>query len=380
MELSINKPKDISLEMLQCKKQEGFSVQRSAHIGNHRMYNLILANAGVEMLLVDHNLTTRDTNYNPEKIIQNGISTELTDQEFTLSLRTRSNNDTLFKGQFLDEIHSQSLSEAFPNTPITTNTDYLRENETIVAEIIEICSEVMPELFNRQALPDGRVQRLKAPLREVSPSNFLQLRDDPRSEETAIMIPNEVDIICNFVIEALNYGRDRLYHVSGPDMISYINGILPNLQILYSQLTQASFASKLPETLNIELVAGTAFKVGCTVTNRPNLEPFAIIFADFNNFEIESSNTKRRFFKGKNPTDQEKAEFLDILRFNRESLIIALRKQFQELQGMLDQDGSTYTSQYDVIADNGLYVPDNLSSITTANLGQIMKIASGENP
>ncbi len=380
MELSISKPKDISLEMLQCKKQEGFSVQRSAHIGNHRMYNLILASAGVEMLLVDHNLTARDTNYNPEKIIQNGDSSELTDQKFTLSLRTKSSNSTLFEGQFLDEIHSRSLSEAFPNTSIITNTDYLRKNETIVAEIIDICSEVMPELFNRRALPDGTVKKLQIPVAEISPSDFLQLRDDPRAEETANMIPNEVDIICNFVIEALNYKKDTLFHVSGPDMINYINSILPNLQKLYSQLTQASFASKLPDTLNIELIAGTAFKVGCTTTNRPNLEPFADIFAEFNKFETESSNAKRHFFKGKNPTSQDKIEFLDSLRFERESIIIALRKQFQELQGILVQDGTTYTSQYDVIANGGLYVPSNLNNISIASLSQVLKIASEANP
>lgn len=380
MKLSINKPKDISLEMLQYKKQEGFSVQRSAHVGNHRMYNLILANAGVDMLLVDHNLTTRDTNYSPEKIIQNGESSELTDQIFTLSLRTRSNYGTSFEGLFLDEIHSQSLSEAFPNTQVTTNTDYLRENETIVAEIITISSQVMPELFNRQALSSGTVQKLQSPITSISPSNLLQLRDDPRAEESAIMIPNEVDIICNFVIEALSCGRDTLFHVSGPDMINYINSILPSLQKLYSQLAQASFASKLPDKLNIELVAGTSFRVGCTATNQPDLEPFADIFADFSEFETESSNAKRRFFKGKNPTSQEKIEFLDTLRFERESLIFALRKHFQRLQGMLEQDGSTYVSQYDVISDNGLYVPEQLSSLTIASLNQILKIASEEIP
>lgn len=380
MELTINKPKDISLEMLQEKKQEGFSVQRSAHVGNHRMYNLILANAGVDMLLVDHNLTTRDTNYSPEKIIQNGDSSELTDQTFTISLRTKSNSSAYFEGLFLDEIHSQSLSEAFPNTSITTNTDYLRKNEAIVAEIIAISSQIMPELFNRQALPNGTVQKLQSSIIGLSPSDLLQLRDDPRAEESAIMIPNEVDIICNFAIEALSRGRDTLFHVSGPDMISYINGIMPSLQKLYSQLTQASFASKLPGVLNIELVAGTSFRVGCTAANRSNLEPFADIFADFSEFETESSNAKRHFFKGKNPTNQEKIEFLDALRFERESLIFALRKHFQGLQGVLDQDGNTHVSQYDVIADNGLYVPEQLSSLTIASLNQILKIASEESP
>lgn len=376
MELSINKQADISLNELVSKKEQGLSVVRSAHVGNSRMYNLVIANAGIDMLLVDHNQTLRDTNYQPEAIIQDGQKELLTDSKMTLSLRTRSDKDN----KYLDEIHISSLRQTFPNTNIFSNTEYLRNNEQVAGEIISICVDNMPELFIRIALPDGTTNKSFEASTLAKSSGVIQLQDDPREEKEVAMMPNEVDIICGFVIEALNTNSDIQFHISGPDMIKYIKSILPNLKKIYSLLSSASFANKLPDNLIVELVPGASLSLATTKDSSAKLIPLVNSIESLDIFEQESSRKRRQFFEGNKPSKEESKKLQDSIKLERDCLIgeavLALRGANELLPS---NDDPIYTSQYDV-ASSGLFVPDLLGRLTIARLNKIMKTISKGQP
>lgn len=373
MELIVNKQEEISLNELIEKKDEGLSVVRSAHVGNSRMYNLVLAEAGVDMLLVDHNQTARDRNYLPHLVIVNDEIENLTDSQNTLSLRTRSER-TQDEGRFLDEIHTSSLGQAFFDTNVFTNTEYLRSNETIVAEIVNICSLRMPNLFNRLVLPDGTTDKRPGASDLVRTSGILQLTDNPRSETLAVMMPNELDIICGFVIEAINTGTDTQYHVSGPDMINYIKGIMPNLQKIYGLFSSASFANKLPKKLSVELVPGTPLGLATTKNNFARLKPLTDYIEEMEDFEEESNKKRRAVFEGRKPSKNETKDLLDSIKSDRDriqSMINEAASQSSEL--LSDLDSTTYTTQYDSLEHGGLFVPKITRELSIKKLAKIMR-------
>src|SRR5690606_26106525 len=143
-----------------------------------RLYNQVLANAGVTMLLVDHNVTGIDSNYVPEAIIAGGQATLLT-EEGQLSMRTKVTNPANDEPTYLDQLHSSSLMQAFPATEIFTNTNYLRDNVAMAGEIVAICSKEMPELFRRGIQKDETTTSNLRTQRSVDAENVLQLTDDP---------------------------------------------------------------------------------------------------------------------------------------------------------------------------------------------------------
>ena len=55
------------------------SVQRSPHVGNFGPANIALAHAGIECVVVDHTIPSRDKNYFPGSLIVGGESVDIID-------------------------------------------------------------------------------------------------------------------------------------------------------------------------------------------------------------------------------------------------------------------------------------------------------------
>ncbi len=274
-QLSIAIDDSISLEELQAKQAEGFSVLRSAHVGNFMPYNSTIADMGIPMLLVDHTITGVDSTYVPEAFIAGG-NIDTVAAVGTLVSRTVIEHT----GEFLDDAHVSRTRNIFPETAMSTYTEYLRDNEQIAGEIITIAGQEFPELFKRRLLPDGSVESFRREsfgnfAEDLADVGILQLADDPRTTKEGILIPNEVNIVANFVIEALKTQQEKQYHLSGPAMVEYITNkdkrrLLP--AIYQTVVERASFSSVLPPRVDVSLVPSANAIFATRPSESSNLE------------------------------------------------------------------------------------------------------------
>lgn len=373
IELSIET--ELSLQDIQAAHQSGQSVVRTAHIGNHRGYNLAVAAMDIPMQLVDHTIVAQrpgergDGNYLPGSIVTSEGITPLTVSRIGgLALQT---TVTDHKGEqiFLDQFHTRQLQQAFPdNTRITTNTEYIRAAEAISGEVARIALETSPELFRRAVESDGTVRKATfgslAHLARIH--GILQLNDDPHVGR-GLLLPNEVDIIIGFVVEALSCGGDTQLHLSGPDFCNYSKDrdFQARLNKLYTAVrSQASFGAKLPETLHVKIIPATEARFVAALGRG------AVLHEIFDTLRDEQAliEEKRTFFTTK-PDHAASAAFIDASRQVANSLharLGALAQSAPEL--FMGPQDAPYTSQYDILAAGGIDMPDENARLTMREL------------
>jgi hypothetical protein len=86
--------------------------------------------------------------------------------------------------------------------------------------------------------------------------------------ERGMILPNEMNILLDFLMEAISYGTDSVAHISGPTMVNYVGKIMPAMNAMYQRLVDAGF--DLPEQLKVKLIpaAGVRFVVGSDQRNQ----------------------------------------------------------------------------------------------------------------
>lgn len=370
-----------SLASLTERQQQGFSVVRSAHIGNAGAYNLALADAGVPMLFVDHNVTGIDESYFPGFVVRGGDMRAIAEPD-QLSFRARTLDGNA--EEFVDELHLASMQSEFPNTPMQTNTEYLRRNESIVGEIAMLALRMEPQLFQRvvQADEPGAVKSPTEAQRLMEQGRIIQLADDPRREQ-GVLPPNEVDILANFVIELIASGRDEQYHVSGPDMVLYMtrpkskDELRTPLQIinrLYNELlSTSSFKAQLPDEITVNLVPGAAMKFATTAARSADLD---ILLASIERTkdELKAINNRRGdFFKTTDSRDDEKkGKFVAFSNKERQDVAARMKQRNDQcFRPFMGQRETPLMSQYDVGDEGGLHVPEPIRTASMAELSAL---------
>lgn len=372
---------DISINDLCVLQAQGFSVVRSAHIGNLQPYNMSLAAAGIPVLCIDHTVTGIDVNYSPEMINSAGKSERIAElgklvSRVELARIPRIDGVDTTNVRYLDDLHLASARAALPGAEIFSNTAYLRANETLVGDIIASSIKVEPGLFRRVAQPDGNVQKTTDAIDLAQAGKILQLQADPRAATTTALIPNEVDIVIDFVVEALKTGRDKQYHLSGPDMVQYINGKKNILDKLYAQVTNLpSLRSQLPGTLQVDLVPTTAARFATTGKRRASLDDLLQAVEDREQDLKTTNNERGEFFRTPAAKD----------RSSREQAVAAFRQHEHAADAALARASNSvpelfipprtpgYLTQYDVLADGGLYVPEANQRLTFAELKSLFQ-------
>lgn len=375
MELTIETDQNLTLSDLLQKQQEGFSVMRSAHVGNARIYNQVLANAGIKMLLVDHNITGKDANYVPGSIV-----TQYGAEQFApngvLSMRTEVSCPITGTDRYIDEIHQASLATAFSDAEVLTNTVYVQSNESIVSEVIDIFSVEMPELFTRYVETDQQRTGEGTGRFKVTASNMLQLQDNPR-KDGGILIPNDVDIISNFVVEALATGQDMQYHISGPDMINYTaeERNRQRLQRMYELLGKTSFGAQLPPELTVVMPRGTDLWLAAPLSFRSHIDALLSSAEACDAFNDAARGARAEFFASENSKDpDQKQAFLNVQNEKRQSLEQVLQQAVYEMPNILvDERTAPYISQYDTLQAGGLYVPRLTAELSFSELALLRK-------
>jgi hypothetical protein len=367
--IKIQPDKNTSINDLVSLQERGFSVMRSAHVGNLSTYNLSLAAKGIRMLLVDHNVTGVDKNYFPEFQLSQDADTRIVDDGYVVS-RIKTSDD------FLDTIHATAITDAIPVANVFTNTEYLQQNDTVAAEIVAVTLETMPELFERIVRSDGTTQKNVNAADLVAQFGVLQLQDDPRAEKLAVLMPNVIDILINFVIEAVHSQRDVQYHISGPDMITYIGSLQTTLDKLYAVIRQrVSFGKQLPAQLTVQLIPASSAQFATTETYRPNLEGL-FVELDASKIALTSLNAERKNFFAQSDQANSALRQTFIAQSDARKLAIerALVNQADQVPGLFSERRTTgFITQYDVIKDGGLFSAEQNNSMTFNELDALAK-------
>jgi hypothetical protein len=381
-QLEIIRDDTVSLSDLSRLRAGGVSVMRSAHVGNASQYNLAMAATGIPMLLVDHTITGVDRNYFPE-YLNTQQANRLVAKAGQLSCRALVESvpapfEDLGDSIYVDELHVAGLRRAIPGADVFTNTDYLRRNEQVAVEIIQLAGNKFPELFSRVVLRDGTVDRRPDAADSLTRLGVLQLSDDPRAAAARVLVPNEVDIITNFVIEAVTSGEAVQYHVSGPDMIRYAlenkDCIYPTLQRLYAAVREGvSYRSQLPPQLQVRLVPGTEARYVTTHARRQSMDDllFSVTRAAA---EADSlNNSKKQFFQSVEAKDSAKrSAYLVTANGKRRQIdgeVAERLRAIPELQTPPRAPG--YLTQYDALLEGGVYVPTITKETSMAGLAGI---------
>ena len=379
MSININLEPNLSLQDVVTAQQEGYSVMRSAHVGNLRGYNLAVASLGIPVLLVDHNVVAQypddfgDRNYLPGSIVRRDSITPLPVNRLGgLAMQT-----TTQDGQYLDQLHIASLQQAFANTSFFTNTSYVRSQESISGEIAKIALTTMPELFKRVVESDGSIQQATEAKRNYAfladSYGILQLNDDPR-QERGLLLPNEVDILNNFVVEALRSGRSRQLHLSGPDMKDYAmtTNLRDILNRLYKEVLElASFRRSLPEDIQVDLIPAAEARFA---SSRSQTRQLYTIF-DYLSYEDRVKEEKSAFFQSPNRQDDaQRDEFLAQIKTKEALVIDGLNLAVAEAKELFNGPRQApFTSQYDVINEGGLVMPGQNTHLSLENLRKLTK-------
>lgn len=379
----------MSINDLLLKQEEGFSVLRSAHIGNLSPYNLTLASVGIPILCVDHNVTGIDKNYFPEEVrlrdeyIRIASLGSIVCRTLVESNPSNGVGKLMNGSTFVDEAHLAALRKIIPETDAVSNTEYLRRNEQIAGEIILLAQELFPNEFNRMVLPDGTVKKTAGSFVDsISTLGIMQLCDNPRAEKEAVLIPNVVDITICAVIEAINTAREEQFHLSGPDMVLYIKNpkIREKIQELYFAIkTRASFGDQLPPALQFKLIPTAAARFATTTLRSPALTTASDIFNEFELTMADTSTDRKTFFTSDQAKDSVAVSEFTAKVSRKELHIRQLRDQaFFDVPELFaapgkDEESNNFVTQYDVLAEGGLFVaPINLR-LSMDNLTKLLK-------
>ena len=366
--LTIQPNNKLSVNELVELQIEGFSVMRSAHVGNLRPYNLTLVDAGIPMLLVDHNITGKDKNYFPGMVLSQDTVTQIA-ADGLISCRART-----VTGKFVDEVHVAAISEAFPNSTVFTNTEYLQKNKAVAAEIVNLAVTYFPKEFKRLVLADGTTLAVNDASEYVKKIGIMQLSDDVRAERKAVLIPNMIDIAINFVIEMLATERDEQFHISGPDMIRYITSIHSELSAFYEIITQkASFGNRLPARLLVQLVPAASAVFATTKRYESQLRS---VFTGLDESTValaELGAKRKEFFKSSSRNDSAQRHLFLAKVMAQESIVKqASVTRLKAVPGLFTPSNQRgYITQYDVLKDGGLFVASQNTDLSFQELSTL---------
>lgn len=355
----------VSIDDLTALRERGYSVLRSAHVGNLSPYNMTLAGAGIPILSVDHTVTGIDKNYRPELVVTQKESMAIAPLG---KLACRARVSGLPAGidaygnkapLFADQLHLDAVRGAITSADVFTNTEYMRRNEVIAGEIVSRVMTESPEIFERVVLANGSTEKRIGAVSLGRARQVLQLSDDPRAEREAILMPNALTILTNFIIESLESERSLQYHLSGPDMIRYVDRLRPEMEGLYARLKQtASFGRKLPDTLTVRLVPTVLARFATTSERAERLDALVeTLLAAQTEFEAIDRRKRAFFGSGTPPEKDDKARFVADANAQRASVEAEVADKLVRVPEVLaDPGGNGCITQYDVMSEGGLYV------------------------
>ena len=262
---------NISLAQIMELVAAGVSVAKTPHVGNVYLANLVVAQLGIPLRLVDTNLGGRDELFHPHRIIAGGAHEEIADPNVFSTHARVMQQPLLFADRFVLgsrvlDAHVQALRDAVPGVKCETWGEYVRRNEKIARAVLKALGHSWNHQWERFVSTSG------VPEKRVSgfyPGAHVFGLD---SLEEGWVIPNIVAILVDQVIEARLTGQCDIYHLSGPQMVTYINSYGADLSRMYDQVRAALSSWNLPETLTLKLVPAADLRLAVPIQHRAALD------------------------------------------------------------------------------------------------------------
>ncbi len=340
-------------ELLEDARQ-GQPVKRSAHIGNMYGADLIQAAMGMRMVLVDANYGDRDELYFPHLVVNQDTDPVVVAPSDRLSMVNRT-----FDGQALNQFCVESLTRAFGNRNIVSDSDMLLANEELVCAVLDVLIKKFPAQFARRVDSDGRPRQSLVAPQDVE--DLLLFGGDPK---TGVVVPNEMNILLDFLLEAINFDTGSITHISGPTMFKYIQTKLDLLSRMYGSVIDSGVAD-LPDRLNVKLVPAAGVRYVAKASQREELD--ALLALD-EAYQVICGATKtiRKAMAATGKCNKD-----DFSAGSSAERLIRSRlvEQFGSLAGLnyvksSEKNFPNFTSQYSALEDgadgttgSGLYIP-----------------------
>ncbi len=311
---NIEKVDNISLKDLQRLKEEGFSVIRSSHLWNQYPSNLFLLAWTIPNLLYDKNQNATsnwgDKNYNPESLIKNWEKQKIIEedeknrivpkQKISLDKLSDEVKKSIWDVFWLWEFHYKFLKSVFPDTEVKIFSERFLENSKVTRDFLNILIQnylvtwdenIVKNTFDRYITKDWDVLNFsniqdnkviytsKDNIKEINLNEIvvaffkftekinkltqwvasLQDFDNINNKTEWPILSNVMNVFFSGVLEALNTGKNELYHCSGPDMIEYINNISDILNHIY-EIVYNNTSLDLPEEIKFNIIPTATMK------------------------------------------------------------------------------------------------------------------------
>jgi hypothetical protein len=348
----------------------GNIIERSAHVGNQYLSNLVIAASKIRLNLFDRTLPLKDKNYHPGFRIEDEVKTELIDetQVEVLVRDIQTNSD-----EELYSYHSNALKSAFPDVDLIKYSDYLWERREIIEQAINGL-EFDPTMWTRYKTIDGRIENRSPKTKNELIKNIL----DVTSQDEGYIFKVELNALIISIADYIKYNQGldpkdpkygKVYHISGPDMIKYLptKSNQDILAMLYQQVKSNSsdLSSKLPDSLEFILLPSYHLRLAVPKQYKSLLDSMIQTMADLNTLGATKGEAMKSFVGDQN----QKRAFID--GFTQQ------QKKYEEIiNHVLKVIGPTifpylsaakHITQYDFSSPKDIYIPDYLLH-TPANI------------
>jgi hypothetical protein len=153
------------------------------------------------------------------------------------------------------------------------------------------------------------------------------------------VIPNRLQIIYTFVWQTLSTGRDIIFSLSGPNMVSYIGGLQTSLSYMYDAIRVE--LPELPETLTVYVVPVAQSRFLTHVDRRDSLDAVLDVISWY---ERQASEAKAR----------------------AQTELLRISAEYPEFTRGIEY--GDFMSQYDLKSPEDLYIPEWLLSVPLGRL------------
>lgn len=327
----------ITLVELCIKREQGYSVLKTPHIGNQHPSNLLCAALGIPLDMVSFTNGERDKNFHPHLRIEGGVGTQLYAPSVWTPFATTP------CGRSAEDYHQSSVQAVFPSLTITTDLGLMKQFPELAEAVFVAATRSVSRLWYRKVTEVGQV--VKCEYDNVSwgkiASNIFRFSDD----RAGFIVPNRANILFSLAWQSLSSGRDTVYHLSGPDMVGYIGKQQHSLNLMYDAL-RAGYPG-LPEVLTVYIVPVAQCRI-LSHRNRAN--------------DVDAVLDVIAWYEGL-PADRRKE--------GRQALEVASARYPEFSQSISE---AQCLSQYDLAAADELYVPSWLLETPLSRVRAFYKV------
>lgn len=345
---------DLSFGDLCDLQNRGYSVVKTPHVGNFYPNNLAIGKLGFRMIMYDRNIGCVDKNFHPHTVIKNGRKHPVTSPEILMThayAYQGIDKSTLKDGDRVADGHLFALRKLFPKGKFIFYTDYLRQNRETIFEILKIVSEqnVLPDKFGwrRKVNREGFVTTFGSSVswKEISRVGIFGLDN----EQEGYLVPNILNVLICGIVEVINFGKEEIYHLSGPDMFRYIGSMFETLNRCLKLLS--SLDSRYPKRISFNLIAVANMRFAVRSSRQKALDNLVLNYLKIPDFKTK----KGEFMKSLEPSVRKSHGhlFKSTERKLRNDLIEAMENCPEVFYDIYKGD---FTSQHDILTE-GLYVP-----------------------